>query len=93
MRAREGWAWLLNSTQRHYFMGSGRRTLCGKFMLLKIWVQAPTPNGVETSNDCASCRRQHRAIENQKTQVRSDVAVRVLESNRIEQDKKIINLK
>jgi hypothetical protein len=63
---REGWVRLLNSTQLHYFKGSGRHALCGKLMLLKLWVQPS--DRPDSPGDCASCRRWLRSIENEHNQ-------------------------
>jgi hypothetical protein len=52
---REGWTWLLNSRKWHYVTSVDNKSLCGRFMLLKL------PDQLEahtTSPDnCAECVR------------------------------------
>jgi hypothetical protein len=90
MKVRQGWAWLINSTQRHYFQGSSRHALCGKFMLLKLWVNSRS--GGDNPDDCASCRRLLREKDNEQTQMKQNPSGRLPELSRQEPGKKIVNL-
>jgi hypothetical protein len=89
MKERGGWVWLVNSTQWHYFKGSSRRALCGKFMLLKLWVQRR--DRLDSPGDCAICRRWLRAMENEHNPVTQHAAGRLADLDRREPDKKVVN--